>query len=185
MVRRLANRTLQEADAHAAARSALAGWYRCGFDAANSAIPKLQIETNLKMVSSIPGWREAKGERNGYVMLDMPLSGRLMPIVITLEYGERGRVSGTWIRGGLTYRQLHQQIRQALELEPKVSMRLRCHRPWCRYMRGMPIPEESALPSHDGQCRHLLGTTLSCYKYIHLTTEEDQDAKPQSDARAP
>ena len=60
---------------------------------------------------------------------------------------------------------------------PKVSMRLRCHRPWCRYMLGMPIPEQSALPSHDGQCRHLLGTTLSCYLYIHLTTEEDEDAK--------
>ena len=179
MVRRLANRTLVEAEAHAVARSALAGWYRRGFVAANSAIPKLQIETNLKIVSSIPGWPEAKGERNGYVMLDMPLSGRLMPIVIILEYGK------SRIRGGLTYRQLHQQIRQALELEPKVSMRLRCHRPWCRYMLGMPIPEESALPSHDGQCRHLLGTTLSCYKYIHLTTEEDQDAKPQSDASAP
>ena len=95
-------------------------------------------------------------------------SGRPKPIVITLEYGERHR-------GGLTYRQLHQQIRQALELEPKVSMRLRCHRPWCRYMLDMPIPERSALPSHDAQCRHLLGTTLSCYLYVHFTTEEDED----------
>ena len=171
MVRRLANRTLVEAEAHAVARSALAGWYRRGFVAADSAIPKLQIETNLKIVSSIPGWQEAKGVRNGYVMLDMHFSGRLKPIVITLEYEERHRGSGTWMRGGLTYRQLHQQIRQALELEPKVSMRLRCHRPWCRYMLGMPIPEQSALPSHDGQCRHLLGTTLFCYLYIHLTTE--------------
>ena len=72
MVRRLANRTLVEAEAHAVARSALAGWYRRGFVAADSAIPKLQIETNLKIVSSIPRWQEAKGVKNGYVMLDMP-----------------------------------------------------------------------------------------------------------------
>ena len=172
MGRRLANRSLAEAEyrqyqAHSAAKSALAEWYHRGFKAANSALPKLQIENNLKIVSAIPGWQEAKGTRNGYIMLDRPLSGRLQPIVITLEYGGRFYAR----QGGLTYRQLHQQIRQALELEPKVSMRLRCHRPWCRYMLGMPIPEKSALPSNDAQCRHLLGTTLSCYLYVHLNSD--------------
>ena len=56
--------------------------------------------------------------------------------------------------GGLTYRELHELIRLALELEPKVSM------------LEMPIPESSALPANDAQCTHLLGTTLWCWTYV-------------------
>ena len=177
-MRRVANRTLEraeawewaaraeryraEAAAREVARSALKGWYRRGFANADSAIPKMQIESNLKRVAAIPGWQENKGANNGYVMLDMLMSGALRPVVVVLDYESKAC-------GGLTYRQLHRQIRLALELEPKVSMRLRCHRPWCRYMLEMPIPERSALPATDVQCTHLLGTTLSCYLYVHLT----------------
>ena len=168
MGRRLANRPLVEAEAHAAAKIALGRWYHRGFLAADAAIPRLQVESNLKMVAKIPGWQTTKGVRNGYVMLEMPLSGNLRPIVITLEHHERYERSYQ-SRSSLTYRQLHHQIRSALALAPKVSMRLRSQRPWCRYMSDMPIPEHSALPAHDGQCKHLLGTTLACYLYVHLT----------------
>ena len=121
----------------------------------------MQIESNLRRVAAIPGW-EDKGARNGYVMLDMLMSGALRPVIVVLDYESKPC-------GGLTYRQLHRQIRMALELEPKVSMRLRCYRPWCRYMLEMPISEHNALPATDAQCTHLLGTTLSCYLYVHLT----------------
>ena len=159
MPRRLANRPLLEAETRDVARSALREWYHSGFCKADSAIRELQIESNLKIVKAIPGWQENKGNDNGYVMLDMWLSGEQRPVVVTLDYNQKAC-------GGLTYRQLHEQIRMALELEPKVSMRLRRYRPWCRYMRKKhPIPESSALPAHDAQCTHLLGTTLWCYTY--------------------
>ena len=167
MPRKLANRQLVEADvryavragAKYAAKLALEEWYQRGFSNANSAIRQLQIESNLKIVKAIPGWQEKKGNDNGYVMLDMWLSGAQKPVVVTLDYKQKAC-------GGLTYRQLHDQIRMALELEPKVSMRLRRYRPWCRYMlKKHPIPESSALPAHDAQCTHLLGTTLWCYTY--------------------
>ena len=165
MGRRLANKPLVEAEAHAAAKAALGRWYHRGFLAADAAIPRQQVESNLKIVAKIPGWQTTKGVRNGYVMLEMPLSGTLKPIVITLEHQERMYQH----RPSLTYRELHQQVRSALSLEPKVSMRLRSQRPWCRYMTDMPIPEQRALPAHDGKCMHLLGTTLACYLYVHLT----------------
>ena len=95
-------------------------------------------------------------------MLDMLLFGAQRPVVVTLDYEQKAG-------GGLTSRELHKQIRLALELEPKVSMRLRRYRPWCRYMLEMPIPERHALPATDVQCTHLLGTTSSCYLYVHLT----------------
>ena len=166
MPRKLANRQLVEADvryavragAKYAAKLALEKWYKRGFSNADSAIRKLQIESNLKIVQAIPGWQKNKGNDNGYVMLDMWLSGAKRPVVVMLDYKQKAC-------GGLTYRKLHEQIRMALELEPKVSMRLRCYRPWCRYMLDMPFPESSALPANDAQCTHLLGTTLWCYTY--------------------
>ena len=159
MPRRLANRPLLEVEARDVARSALREWYHRGFCKADSAIRKLQIESNLKIVKAIPGWQENKGNDNGYVMLDMWLSGAQRPVVVTLDYEQKAC-------GGLTYRKLHEQIRMALELEPKVSMRLRRYRPWCRYILDMPFPESSALPANDAQCTHLLGTTLWCYTYV-------------------
>ena len=135
MPRKLANRQLVEADvryaveagAKYAAKLALEKWYKRGFSNADSAIRELQIESNLKTVVAIPGWRENKGDRSGYVMLDMWWSGAQRPVVLTLDYESRPC-------GGLTYRELHRHIRLALEQEPKVSLRLRCHRPWCSHM---------------------------------------------------
>ena len=142
----MANRTLKRAEAERyraeaareVARTALQRWYRRGFANADSAIPMMQIESSLKRVAAIPGWREDMGAQNGYVMLDMLMSGAPRPVIVVLDYESKPC-------GGLTYRQLHRQIRMALELEPKISMRLRCYRPWCRYMLEMPIPEHSAL----------------------------------------
>ena len=66
MPRKLANRQLVEADvryavrvgAKYAAKLALEKWYKRGFSNADSAIRKLQIESNLKIVKAIPGWQE-------------------------------------------------------------------------------------------------------------------------------
>ena len=130
-----------EASAKYAAKLALKEWYKRCFSNADSAICELQIESNLKIV------------------LDMWLSGAQRPVVVMLDYKQKAC-------GGLTYRQLHFQIRMALELEAKVSMRLRRYRPWCSYMlKKMPIPESSALPANDAQCTRLLGTTLWCWTY--------------------
>ena len=118
-MRRVANRTLERAEAERyraeaareVARTALQRWYRRGFANADSAIPMMQIESNLRRVAAIPGWREDKGARNGYVMLDMLMSGALRPVIVVLDYESKPC-------GGLTYRQLHRQIRMALELTP-------------------------------------------------------------------
>ena len=77
-------------------------------------------------VASIPGWSKRKGSRNGYVMLCNVFSGTQKPIVLVLDYTRGG--------GGLTYRQLHVQIRAFLKLEPKVSLRMIASRPWYRYL---------------------------------------------------
>ena len=95
-MRRVAHRTLERAEAwdwaakaeryralaaaREVARSALKGRYWRGFANADSAIPKLQMESNFKAAAT-PGWRENKGARNGYVMMDMWRSGALRPLV--------------------------------------------------------------------------------------------------------
>ncbi|MDA8583102.1 hypothetical protein N9L68_02690 [bacterium] len=94
-------------------------------------------------------------------MLDMLVSGELRPVIMVLDCTRNPS-------GELTYRQLHRQIRGTLELEPKVSLRLRCLRPWLRYMRGTPFPEHIILLATDVRCTHLLGATLLCYWYVHL-----------------
>ena len=149
-----------ETAANQAAITALQQWYRRGRVNADAAIPMMQIENNLKRVKAIPGWRDEKGNENGYVMLDMLVSGELRPVIVVLDFTSKPS-------GELTYRQLHRQIRGALELEPKVSLRLRCLRPWLRYM-VTPFPVHSILPATDVRCTHLLGTTFLCYWYVHL-----------------
>ena len=170
MPRRLANRPLVEADvryaveagAKYAAKLALEKWYKRGFSHADSAIRKLQIESNLKIVKDIPQWQENTGDGNGYVMLDMWLSGAQRPVVVMLDYKQKAC-------GGLTYRQLHSQIRMALELEPKVSMRLRRYRPWCRYMlkkcpfRNRALCQPSMRSARTCWARHC-GATHMCEK---------------------
>ena len=143
------------------AKAALQGWYNIGVRKADKIIPKLQQDYNLETVSSIPGWQQQKGSMNGYVMITT-LFGTPRPIVLKLKCGT------------LTYRQLHHQIRECLELEKKVSLRLCPYRPWYRHnTKTSPIPEASALPASDAKCSHLLGTTLLYYCYVHLTGGEE------------
>ena len=164
MAQKLKNRALtreeaQESCARNAAKAALRHWYETAYSCANAIIPKMQINSNLKEVASIPGWQEQKGSRNGYVMLQNLASGERKPIILVLDYKN----------GGLTHRQLHQQIREALGLELKVSLRMCPFRPWYRHVKkSFPIPEHCVLPATDDQCRHLLGTTLLYYTYVHL-----------------
>ena len=142
------------------AKAALKKWYETGYIRAEYEIPKMQIESNLKVVASIPGWQDKKGLRNGYIMITTLFDGTPRPIFLELNY----RYKPT---GGLTYRQLHQQVRQTLQLEPKVSLRMCSYRPWYRHAQtSSPVPEHLALPANDTQCRDLLGTTVLCYLYV-------------------
>ena len=149
----------EESVAKEVAKAALQDWYTTSYERANAIIPKMQIDSNLKEVASIPGWQEQKGPRNGYVMLTTLLAGIPRPTILVLDY----ECEPT---GGLTYRQLHQQIREALRLEPKVSLRMCPFRPWHSH-GSFPFPEQVAFPATDAQCRHLLGTTLLYYTYVH------------------
>ena len=99
-----AERHRAETAANEASITALQQWYRRGRVNADAAIPMMQIEINLKRVNAIPGWREEKGNNNGYVMLDMLVSGELRPVIVVLDFTSNPS-------GELTYRQLHRQIR--------------------------------------------------------------------------
>ena len=67
----------------------------------------------------------------------------LEPIVLVLDYE-------TVPSGGLTYRELHKQIRAALKLENKGSLRLIPFRPWYRYYtQSELVPEYRAIPCSD------------------------------------
>ena len=166
--KKLQNRALliEEHEAHTAkgvAKCLLHSWYTNGFNRANAILPGMQVESNLKLVAAMPEWQKQKGPRNGYVMLTTLVHGTLRPTILVLdvEYTPSGRLS---------YRQLHQQIREALRLETKHSLRLCSFRPWYRYMtRSFPIPEHRALQATDAQCTHLLGTTLLYWSYVHRT----------------
>ena len=158
-VGKLRNRPLCFEEARKAAKDALQKWYTHGFYRANDIIPQMQIDYNLKVVAAIPGWQAQKGPRNGYVMLTTLVHGTLRPTILVLDVERKPS-------GRLSYRQLHQQIREALRLESKHSLRLCSFRPWYRYMtRSCPVPENRALPATDAQCMHLLGTTLLYWAY--------------------
>ena len=139
--------------AKAAAKLALSRWYLNGFHRANVTIPELQRESNSEEVALIPGWRE-RIKRNGYIMLFSLFSGTLTPVIIALDYTRCAN-------GGLTYRQLHKQVREYLRLEPKQSLRLIPFRPWYLHIHeGDCYPEARALRPSDAQCKHLLETTF-------------------------
>ena len=70
MARKLRNKPISRDDAakkaaNEAAKAVLNSWYDTGYHRARKLIPKEQIESNLKVVASIPGWKEQKGFRNG------------------------------------------------------------------------------------------------------------------------
>ena len=159
VAKRVARSKEEAVIARIAAKQALVRWYADAYKRAEREFRLLQIESNLKEVSLIPGWQAQKGSRNGYVML-ISMNGDQKPVILTLDYEARPS-------GGLTYRQLHQQVRSALHLEPKVSLRMVAFRPWYRYVTtSCPCPEHRAIPCHDAQCVHLLGTSLLYYCYI-------------------
>ena len=56
-----------ESIAREAAKVALQYWYETSYSCAEAQIPLVQINSNLKVVASIPGWQETKGTRNGYI----------------------------------------------------------------------------------------------------------------------
>lgn len=160
-----------------AAKDALREWYAKGFHNAEKIIPFRQIDENLQVVAAIPDWVKQKGERNGYVMLSNVSDQTTKPITLVLSefWWKQPKQRGDWIypgrmgKGGLTYLELHQQIRDKLKLEPDVSLRLCPFRPWYRHMQeSIPIPESRALPNTNDQCRHLLGTTLMYCTYAHI-----------------
>ena len=110
-----------ESIAKEAAKAALQYWYETGYSRADAKIPTLQIASNLAVVASIPGWQKTKGTRNGYIMMCNLLNETPRPVILRLDY----KIDG----GGLTGRQLHLQVRAALGLEPKASLRMVPFRP--------------------------------------------------------
>ena len=146
--------------ARVVARDALQRWYLRGYERADALIPQLQINSNLCQVAILPGWLERKGLSNGYVMLVSLFNGYPRPMIVRLDFGSHPA-------GRLTGRQLHQQARLFLRLEPKHSLRMIPHRPWYRYIVDCsPVPERRAILANDAQCRYVLGTTLIYWLYV-------------------
>ena len=138
-------------EAREVAKVALMLWYETSYANVERDISKMQIDSNSMEIDG--------DSRNGYVWLTALFDGAPKPIpVLDYEQNPTGR---------LTYRQLHQQVRQALCLEPKVFLRMCPFRPWYRHVKtSFPVPEHCALPVRDAQCTHLLGTTLLYYAYV-------------------
>ena len=148
--------------ANEVARAALSSWYEAGYRNAIQLIPKLQVQSNLEVVASMPGWFEKKTVKNGYIMMCSLFNRVPRPVIMELDYNG-------WNRGGLTYRQLHRQARESLGFEPKVSLRMCPFMPWHQHITStFPIPEAHAIPANDRPCTHLLGTTLIYFTYVHL-----------------
>jgi hypothetical protein len=134
-----------------AVRWALENWYAVGYRRANSDTPGLQRESNEKEFGRIT-------PENAYVVLLRMFSGTLQPLTLSLDGA-----------GGLTYRQLHRQVRAHLEIDAKHSLRICSWRPWYRFITDELLPpERRALPADDGQCQDIFGTTIVHCAYIHL-----------------
>ena len=156
---RIVNRALNpEECARLAAMDALCLWYQAGYEQACRSLRKTQIDENLELAKEHRRFKDAKGIRDGYIMLKS-MFGDPKPVVIRLDYHEVHC-------GGLTYRQLHTQLREHLSLLPMHSLRICPHRPWYRWMTQRHcVPEHRALPNNDSQCRDILGTTLVFYSW--------------------
>jgi len=169
---KLINRKLDSAECHklaeeaanASARIALRNWYASSLRRAHELLPGIQINDNLELCKYFPAWKATKNYRDGYIMVVSLLNGTPTPVTLRLNYAEAAT-------GGLTYRELHRQLRCHFSLTPKYSLRVCPYRPWYQWEKtSIPgIPESRALPCADVQCRHLLGTTLLFYPYVHLT----------------
>ena len=166
MGRKLCNRSLtqEEAAAKAAehavsevrrvAKMALERWFAAASVAAIRKLPEEQRNENLKVMASIDGWIKMKGARDAYVMLQSQISGNRTPVILWLDHS-----GGDGDAGRLTYRQLHEQLRNHLQLEKRVSLRVWKHKPWHAYSCEAVL-EEDVLPCNDAQRTPIWGTTL-------------------------
>ena len=143
-----------------AARIALRTWYARSFDRADEIVRVIQIDENLELLKAFPEWKATKHTRDGYIMLMSIVNGTKTPVTMCLNYSGCGHYTG-----GLTFRDMHQQLRCHLSLMDKVSLRVCSYRPWYHY-ESKGILSYKALPSSDAQCRHLLGTTLLYYSAL-------------------
>ena len=155
--------------ARLAAQELLTRCYKKGFQEAEKKCAQKQIEENLEMVASIPGWVEAKGKRNGYVMVCTSIDETPRPIILELDYQLKPS-------GGLSYEMLFDQIRTALGLVPEASLRMCPWRPWYRYSQEPgQIPQRVALEARSkADATSLLGTILCFYSYVRLTPEDEK-----------
>ena len=139
-------------------KQALARWYEHGFHEADRRLPQMQKIENLATVSRLPNWKQLV-VNDSYVMLRHNLSGTTRPCFLTLDHPD----------GRLTYRELYAQVRAHLGLPMECSLRLAPYRPWYDHVTtSINVPERSALPAGDGQCKCVFGTTLVYYAYVHL-----------------
>ena len=154
------------------AKKAVAAWWRSAVRDASETLRAFQRNENLKLLAKMPDWVKFKGRKNGYVMRCSIFNYEPVPVRIELNYEDRAS-------GGLTYRELHEQMRRELKLPAHASMRICQFEPWMQFKNSRnPASEERALPEQgrrmDAQCTHLLGTTLLIWNYTHLTEEKDQ-----------
>ena len=144
--------------ARLAAKDALCFWYQAGYRQVCLKLRETQIDENLELAKKHLHFKDAKRLKDGFIMLKS-MFGDPEPVVIRLLYDEAPT-------GGLTYRQLHTQLREHLSLLPVHHLRICPHRPWYQWMtQGCCVPEHRALPNNDRQCRDILGTTLVFYSY--------------------
>jgi hypothetical protein len=145
-----AGRAYQAGQARVCARSALETWYSYGYRKANAQIPRLQRESNEKEFGCItPG--------NGYVVLLRMFSGTLKLLTLSLDGA-----------GGLTYRQLHRQVRAHLEIDAKHSLRICSWRPWYGFITDQLLPPELYLLM-TGSVKTFLGPQ-SCIVRTYTST---------------
>ena len=136
-------------------KQALARWYEHGFHEADRRLPQMQRFQNFATVSTLPNWNV----NDRYIMLRHNLSGTTRPCILSLDHPN----------GGLTYRELYAQVRAHLGLPMECSLRLVPYRPWYDHVtKSINVPERSALPARDSQCKCVFGTTLVYYAYVHL-----------------
>ena len=157
-------------DCRKAAKAALKQWYHRALCDAEEQIAKVQLDENLFLLRRVQDWHKQKNIKDGYFMMVTPHNWEPRPVILKLDYTDAAYNEDRW--GGLTKRQLHQQIREHLKLKPVDSLRIRKFRPWLMYMvENFPIPESSALFCNDDQCRDLMGTTLLIcwWRHDHCT----------------
>ena len=163
-VTRLENKSSKGAGwliARRVARDALQRWYLSSTVKAGRQIQLMQQNANFEEVMALPDWSKHKNPKDGYVMLRALFDEKLKPIVVALD--ELGRI---------TYKSLHQQIREGLGMELKESLKICSFRPWYIYEKDLiNVLDKNRLPCDDSRCTRLLGTTFIYYRYVPLTED--------------